>query len=69
MKSMKIFKNRLKREHPKANNHLRKDGNKMEEVKNVVSVTLTREDFQNLFNPLLDSIMSKKSFQKQQNLL
>lgn len=33
----------------------------MEEVKkNVVSVTLTREDFQNLFNPLLDSIMSKE---------
>lgn len=31
----------------------------MEEVKNVVSVTLTREDFQNLFEPVLESINNK----------
>lgn len=32
----------------------------MEEIKNVVSVTLTKEDFRNLFEPVLDSIMKEK---------
>ena len=32
----------------------------MEEVKNVVSVTLTKKDFEDLFNPLVDSIMDLK---------
>ena len=32
----------------------------MEEIKNVVSVTLTKEDFRNLFEPILDSIMKEK---------